>query len=99
MPPILAPLSPDALKDAFVATGWKVIDEDEYNWLLARGDSDEPFVLPKKGARVSVPVMQAALAKGRGTPLTRALVERVAQQQKDAHVPDPGSSADSDKDE
>ena len=50
------PPTPTGLLDAFKRAGYDVIDEDEFNWLVARNETDVPFSLPKKGHRVAIGV-------------------------------------------
>jgi len=57
--PVLMPLTPDGLRRAMERAGYSVIDEDEYNWLLARGAHDVPIVIPKKGRRVAPGITDA----------------------------------------
>lgn len=37
--------------------GYKQLGETEYNWILSRDGEDEPLVLPKLGALVSVTII------------------------------------------
>lgn len=60
MPAAISPIPPKALKDAMVRGGWKVVDETEYNWIVAKDDGTEPIVIPKKGRLVGVQPMQRA---------------------------------------
>ena len=45
--PAVAPLPPDAIRELLESHGYEVIDQDDYNWVFAKGDSDEPVVVPK----------------------------------------------------
>lgn len=75
--PVLHPIPPRELKDVLEGSGFKVIDESEHNWVLADDATSEPLVIPKHGRLVSVPVMDAALAKTRGKPAYKRLHEAV----------------------
>lgn len=55
-------IPPPWLQEAFRRDYFKVIGTDEFNWVMARSDTDEPFILPKKGRFVSSMIIQAALA-------------------------------------
>jgi hypothetical protein len=70
-------LPPEQLKEAFEAGGYRIIDQDQYNWVLAKGDTDEPIVLPKRGKLVAIEIMEDAVERARGTPLFREIVTRV----------------------
>ena len=63
MPAVLAPIPPLALKQILELYGFKLVSEDEYNWLLADpGQSTcEPIVLPKMGELVAIDVMMQVL--------------------------------------
>jgi len=41
------PLPPQAIKELLEAHGYEVVEEDEYNWAFAKGDEDEPVMVPK----------------------------------------------------
>jgi len=63
MPAVLAPIPPLALKRILELYGFKVISEDEFNWLLADPGqpSSEPIALPKMGELVAIDIMMQAL--------------------------------------
>jgi len=37
--------------------GYKLLGDTQYNWILSRDDEDEPLVIPKLGALVSVTII------------------------------------------
>ncbi len=44
--------------------GYKIILEDEFHWILAKGDKDDPIPIPKQpgvDGCVSIDVMESAL--------------------------------------
>jgi hypothetical protein len=55
---VLRSIPPLQLREALDDAGYKVVESDEYNWLMARGDDDLPVVIPKRGEMVSVTIMQ-----------------------------------------
>jgi hypothetical protein len=59
----LAPISPLALKQILELHGFKVISEDQFNWLLAdpASPTSEPIVLPRMGELVAIDVMMQAI--------------------------------------
>src|SRR5437660_5072491 len=63
MPAVLAPIPPVALKQIIELYGFKLLSEDDYNWLLADPSqpNNEPIVLPKMGELVAIDVMMQAL--------------------------------------
>lgn len=63
MPAVLAPIPPLALKQILELYGFKVLSEDDYNWLMADPNQPgvEPIVLPKMGELVAIDVMMQAL--------------------------------------
>lgn len=46
--PAVAPLPPQAVRELLEASGYEVIAEDEYNWAFAKGEDDEPVMVPKE---------------------------------------------------
>lgn len=60
---ILRPIPPEALKRALEAAGYKVVDEGQRNWVLARDKDPVPVIIPKDGDLVSVDIMQDAYHK------------------------------------
>ena len=75
---ILSGIPPRMLKEVFERNGYKLVGDDEYQWMLAR-DGDVPLLIPKLGAVVSVPVMDAAMDHARRRGLLRALMAAVAE--------------------
>lgn len=61
--PALKPISPVILKRIVELAGYKVIQEDDYNWHLAKTKHDRPIILPKKGGLVAVEIMMNILNK------------------------------------
>lgn len=59
--PVPRSVPPAVLKEMVVRWGYKVIAEDEYTWVLAQGDTDEPIVLPKEGDLVATDVLMNVL--------------------------------------
>lgn len=45
--PAVAPLPPDAIRELLESHGYEIIDEDDYNWAFAKGEDDEPVMVPK----------------------------------------------------
>ena len=44
--PAVAPISPNAARRLLEAKGYRIIKNGDGNWLFAKGDSDEPVVVP-----------------------------------------------------
>ena len=64
MSPAVAPIPPHDLKQILVLFGYKVIAEDEFNWVLAhdvKDGADVPIVIPKLGDLVALDVMMETL--------------------------------------
>jgi hypothetical protein len=81
-------IPPPWLLEAFRRDYFQIIGMDERNWIVARTDSDVPFVVPKKGKLTSPLVINAALAysKQHGAQLN----ERIAQVTEEYYnLPDP----------
>lgn len=83
--PVLAGISPGALKAVFEGAGYRCIDEDQYNWLMALDDG-EPFVIPKVGRVVGVDVMSKAAQAARAGRFSNDLIGAVTAE---THKPDP----------
>ena len=64
----MAPVPPDTLRKILKADGFKVLSEDELNWVLVKDMDDIPVILPKLGALVAIDVMMSALDRARITP-------------------------------
>ena len=62
--PVVSPLPPDVVRQILLDHGYTVLEESEYNWVLARGDKDEPLIVPRKGKWVSVELMDQLVRKG-----------------------------------
>lgn len=89
MPPVLRPISPQSLKECLERDGWRMLDEDQDNWLMVSSDPKaEPIVIPKKGRKVSVEIMSAAQHKARGKPLFRHLIDAVHREPLDLDATD-----------
>jgi len=60
----IAPDSPGQLLERFQRAGWEIVDEGEFNWLVAQlddeGGSGEPFIIPKDGGELGFEVMRKA---------------------------------------
>ena len=63
MAPAVAPIPPGALKAILELFGYKVIAEDDFNWVLADSTQteSEPIIIPRLGELVAVEVMMQAL--------------------------------------
>jgi hypothetical protein len=63
MAPAVAPIPPGAMKAILELYGFKLIAEDEFNWVL--GDpaqlESEPVIIPRIGDLLAVDVMMQAL--------------------------------------
>jgi hypothetical protein len=55
--PVPRSVPPPVFKEMLILWGWKVIAEDEFHWVFAQGDNDEPIILPKEGEFIAVDVM------------------------------------------
>lgn len=55
--PSIACISPSAMRRALEATGYKLIDEDSYNWIFARDEREIPIVLPHRIKLLPVDIM------------------------------------------
>lgn len=56
MPPAIASLPPEALRDVLLKDGWEVSLETEWNWEFCRNGHE--LILPRMGHHVSLEVMQ-----------------------------------------
>jgi hypothetical protein len=58
-----SPVPPLAFKQILELYGFKVISEDEFNWLLAdpHQPDSEPLILPKIGELVAIDIMMQAM--------------------------------------
>jgi len=63
--PALAPVTPDAFRRILELHGYHIVQDDEYNWVLARDSKDVPIILPKKGSLVALDVMMDALDRAK----------------------------------
>jgi hypothetical protein len=66
--PAIACIPPLAMKKILELRGWKVVSEDNHNWLLEASKYDgsikpEPLPLPKRGRVLAVDVMMDSLIK------------------------------------
>ena len=78
-------MSPKALRDAFVDAGFEVAVETEYTWLMVRPTApDEPFCLPRKGARVAANVMQEAMDHAPASTLHTSIYNRAQRRESEA---------------
>jgi hypothetical protein len=59
--PALAKCTPIELKDILIAAGWRVYNEDPYNWSMVRGIGSESVGIPRKGKLVSFQVLYHCL--------------------------------------
>jgi len=84
---VLRAPTPQGLKEAFERAGYRVLDEDEYTWLMARGDNDVPIPIPKKGHRIAGGVVDALVHSPFSDSRLRKEILRAVSQ--DATIPDP----------
>ena len=61
--PALAKCSPLELKEILLSSGWRVYNEDQYNWSLVKGIGSESIEIPRKGKLTSFAVRDSALEK------------------------------------
>jgi hypothetical protein len=62
--PAITPLPPEYLKGILILYGYKVSDEDEFNWVLIR-EGSTPIVVPKIGEMLNSDVLKSVLEKSR----------------------------------
>ena len=53
----LAPIDPVSLKCIFELSGYTVVGEDQFNWLLTHKDKSLPITLPKLGDLVPLEIL------------------------------------------
>lgn len=87
---LIAGIPPEAYKRVLERNGFKIIDESEYNWLLAQGDG-EPVLVPKKGRILGVDVMSKAQEVARRGKFTNDLLGEVRAH---THAPENIANAD-----
>ena len=58
MPALIKP-TPQQLRDILVLDGWRLYQEDEYNWSLVK--ANEPLEVPKRGKNVTFEVLYHCL--------------------------------------
>jgi hypothetical protein len=44
--PAVAPLPPAAIRELLESHGYEMVAEDDYNWAFAKGENDEPVMVP-----------------------------------------------------
>ncbi len=59
------PVPPGQFRKLLEHDGYRVIDEDMSNWVMAKGESDIPFTVPKLGDLIPLDVMMNVLDKAR----------------------------------
>jgi hypothetical protein len=57
VPPVACVPTPTARR-ALESRGYKLIGEDDYNWVFALGPNDIPIIIPHTVPRVPMPIMQ-----------------------------------------
>lgn len=62
--PAIAPIPPEYLKGILILYGYKVSNEDQFNWVLVR-EGSTPIVVPKLGEAVGVDILMSALDKSK----------------------------------
>lgn len=78
----LAPVSPKTLYEIFCLSGYAVIVEDSYNWVLAQAETDIPIVLPKRGAFVPLEILMDTVFTKAGMDLRTYLILKLQVEQK-----------------
>jgi hypothetical protein len=63
--PALVPIPPAELRCILEMDGYKILSQDEFNWVLAKGETDVPIILPKKGDLVSLEILMDTLDKAK----------------------------------
>lgn len=61
--PALLKCAPADLKAILLECGWRVYNDDQYNWSMVKGIGSASIELPKKGKLVSFDVLYSALGK------------------------------------
>ena len=46
--PAIAPLPPGRIREILDRSGYSVVDEDDFHWAMADGDSKDPILIPKQ---------------------------------------------------
>ena len=67
--PALRLISPIVLKEILLKYAYDVKDQDDYNWVLIRGE-ESPLVIPKRGDLVAREIMENALRQAKMDNLT-----------------------------
>ena len=62
--PDITSIPPECLKRILVLYGYKVSDEDEFNWILTR-EGSAPIPVPKLGELVGADVLMSILSKAK----------------------------------
>lgn len=75
------PVSPENLLSVFESISYEVVDEDNYNWLIAKADG-VPFSIPKKGSLIVRDVVAEAFR-------LEPAVERIITDAITGHAPVP----------
>lgn len=71
-------LSPRELRDAFETSGFKTLEETDYNWVMGKDERDPPFVIPKKGKLVSREILDAAMDHAPASTLHKTIHEKLS---------------------
>ena len=58
-------VAPGVFKKLLEKKGFRVIDEDMSNWVMAAGEKDVPFTVPKLGDLVALDLMMNVLDKAK----------------------------------
>ena len=66
--PSVACISPQAMKGVLESNGYKLIDQDEFNWAFAVGENDVPIIVPHTVRLLPIPVMHDVMSAG-GRPV------------------------------
>ena len=58
--PALVKVTPEEFKAILLLDGWRIYQEDAYNWSLVKGD--ESLEIPKRGKLITFAVMEHAFS-------------------------------------
>lgn len=74
-------LTPAGLRKAFEMAWFKVIDQDKFKWTMARGDCDEPFLIPRRCKLIAPEIMDLAYDFEPETDLRERINEILLEEQ------------------
>lgn len=61
--PVVRPLPPAKIRALLESKGYKLIASDTYNWVFAKGDRDEPVMIPFAVPLVPLEIAHQVAAK------------------------------------